>query len=112
MHELSLVMSIVKTCEEIAIQEDAKEIKEVQLEIGTMAGVEPKAFDMAWKEGTKNTHLHNAQLLIDKVEAQAQCLECKTLFPLENLFDACPNCNSHFIDIITGKQFRIKSILV
>lgn len=112
MHELSLVMSIVKTCEEIAQQENANEVKEVQLEVGTMAGVEPNAFDMAWKEGTKNTKLHNAQLLIEKVEAQAQCLECKTQFPLENLFDACPECNSHFIDILNGKQLRIKSILV
>lgn len=112
MHELSLVMSIVKTCEEIAEQEDAKEVKEVQLEIGTMAGVEPNAFDMAWKEGTKNTKLRHAELQIENIAAQAQCLECKTIFPLENLFDACPNCNSHFIDIITGKQFRIKSIVV
>jgi len=110
MHELSIAMGIVAIAEKEAKKANVKEVKAIDLEIGTLSGVEIESLNFAWPMAVENSVLQKAEKRIHVIEAKARCLECEQVFNINNLFDACPNCGSHFKDIFQGKEMRVKSI--
>jgi hydrogenase nickel incorporation protein HypA/HybF len=110
MHELSIALGIVKIAEDESRKAKAKAVKSIELEIGSMAGIEMASLDFAWPVAVKDTVLEHASREIDLIPAKARCLECQTEFDLEHIFDACPNCNSYFKDIYQGKELRVKAL--
>jgi hydrogenase nickel incorporation protein HypA/HybF len=112
MHELSIVMSIVDIAQQQAEKEQASIIDEIEIDIGCLSSIEMNAFEFAWKQGVKETILEKAEKKINRIKGRAKCLDCENFFPLENLYDACPVCGEHFLDIIEGKELRVKSLVV
>ena len=112
MHELSIVMSIVDIAQQQAYNANATVIDEIELDIGTMSGIEMDALEFAWSQGVKQTILEQANKKINRIEARAKCLDCNAEFPIQNYYDACPVCGEHFLDIIQGKELRVKSLVV
>jgi hydrogenase nickel incorporation protein HypA/HybF len=112
MHELSIALGIVRIAEEESKKAQAKVVKSIELEIGSMAGIEMDSLDFAWPVAVKDTVLEHASREIDLIPAKARCLECKTEFDLEHSFDSCPNCNSYFKDIFQGRELRVKALAV
>lgn len=112
MHELSIVMSIVDIAIQQANNANASVIEEIEIDIGTLSGVEMDALEFAWNQGVKQTILEKANKKINRIEAKAKCLDCNAQFAIENYYDACPVCGEHFLDIIQGKELRVKSLVV
>ncbi len=112
MHELSIAMGIIKIAEEETKKANKTKVELIELEIGSLAGVELESLNYVWATATKGTVLEKAELEIDYKIAQARCLECKTLYEMEKVYDSCPKCNSFFKEIIQGKELRVKSLEV
>jgi hydrogenase nickel incorporation protein HypA/HybF len=112
MHELSIVMSIIDIAEAQARQANASHIDEIELDIGTLSGIEFGALEFAWTEGVRKTILENAVKKINRIEASATCSDCGKIFPIENFYDACPKCGGHLISITKGKELRVRSLVV
>ncbi len=112
MHELSIVMSIIEIANGEAIKANVSKIDEIELEMGLLSGIEMSAFDFAWQEAVKSSVLENAERIIVRPSGKAVCLECNTSFDIDSLYDQCPVCKSHFIDITQGKELRVKSLTV
>jgi hydrogenase nickel incorporation protein HypA/HybF len=112
MHELSIVMSIIDIATKQLQGIDATEIEEIELEIGTLSGIEENSFDFAWNQAVRNTPLQNSIRVVNKIEAVATCIDCMIDFSVENLYDACPVCGGHFLNINKGKELKVKSIVV
>ncbi len=112
MHELSIALGIVGIAESETRKAKATRVELIELEIGSLAGVELDALDFAWPQAVKGTVLENAERKIDFVEAKAKCLECEEEYGMQHFYDACPKCNSYFKDILKGKELRVKSLEV
>jgi hydrogenase nickel incorporation protein HypA/HybF len=112
MHELSIALSIVESAEEAARKNDATVITKVEVEIGTMAGVETEALLFGWDSVTQGTMAENAPLVIHSIRAEAHCLECGKDFPVDNFFSECPHCKSYRYQVTKGKELRISSLTV
>ena len=112
MHELSIALSIVELAEEEARKANAAIIIKVEVEIGTMAGVENEALLFAWDSVVQETMAQHAKLVIHSIPAEAHCLECEKDFPVENFFVECPHCKSFRYQITKGKELRVSSLLV
>ncbi len=112
MHELSIAMGIVKIAEKEAKKSNAKRIEIIELEIGKLSGVEINALDFVWPMAVKGTLLENATKKIFKVKGIAVCLDCEFEYDIDNYYDPCPKCDSHFKNIIQGKELRVKAIEV
>ncbi|MBK8701656.1 MAG: hydrogenase maturation nickel metallochaperone HypA [Saprospiraceae bacterium] len=110
MHELSLVMGIVDIAEKEATKAGLTKVEEIEVDIGKLTTVEMGAFDFAWKQGVRDSVLADAVIKINRIDAKAKCLECSAQFELQQFFDACPQCGSHFLDIINGREFRVKTL--
>lgn len=112
MHELSIVMSIVETAEEKVKENHAQSVESIDLIIGDLAGVESEALDFAWDSAVKNTVLQAAKRNIIHVPAKAKCLECDCEFEIKELYDECPLCGEHLLQIMQGKELQIKSMVL
>lgn len=112
MHELSIVMGILKIAENETAKAGAKEVEMIELEIGTLAGIEFDALDFVWPAAVKNTVLENAIKKIDIIRAKGKCMECDTVFSLDHMYDPCPKCNNYLKGILQGKELRVKSLEV
>ena len=112
MHELSIAMNIVEICTEEAEKAEAKRVSRVELEVGNLAGIEIDALEFSWDVAVQNSLLEGAELMIQKVEAKARCVECTNEFVLADVFGPCPSCGQYRIDILTGKELKIKALTV
>jgi len=112
MHEFSIAMSIIEIAEEEAKKEHAFAISQLVLEIGTMAGIEFSALDMALEAAVNGTLLEKAEIRIEKVPASALCSDCGQVFSIQQVYDPCPSCQSLFHKITRGKELKIKSLVV
>ena len=112
MHELSIVMGIV----DIAMQEvekaNASVIEEIEIDIGCLSTIEMNAFEFAWNQAVKQTILEKTEKKINRIPGKAICLDCDASFVLQNLYDACPVCGQHLLDIVAGKELRVRSLIV
>lgn len=112
MHELSIAMGIIKIAEQETKKAGKQNVESIDLEIGTMSGVELESLNYVWPTAVKGTVLENARLNIDFKEGKAKCLECFTIYPIEKAYDSCPSCNSFFKEVLQGKELRVKSLEV
>lgn len=112
MHELSIALGILKIAEQEASKAKASKVESIELEIGTLAGVELDALEFVWSSATKETILEHAKMEINTIQGEAQCVDCDTIFKVDQYYDACPTCNSHFKSILKGKELRVKALEV
>jgi len=112
MHELSIATSILKTAQQEVKDNGGEKILEIYLEIGKLSGVEIQSLQFVWELCVQETVLQDAKLTITEPEGIAQCAECETEFPLEKIFDSCPKCNSPFKNIVSGKELKIKKLII
>ncbi len=112
MHELSVALGIVRIAEEETKKAGAKRVETIDLEIGTLAGIEFDSLEFVWPAAVKDSVLEHAQKHISIVEAKAKCLDCDHQFPIKKFYDSCPKCQSSLKGIVQGKELRVKSLEV
>lgn len=112
MHELSIAQSIVELAEQQARSHQASDIRELELEIGVLAGVEIQTLDFALTSAVKGTMLENAAIVRHEITGEGRCGECDSVFRIETLFSPCPRCGSFLVNITKGKELRIKSLVI
>ncbi|WP_142786364.1 hydrogenase maturation nickel metallochaperone HypA/HybF [Changchengzhania lutea] len=112
MHELSIALGIVRIAENETKKANAKKVEKIELEIGTLAGIEFDSLDFVWSSAVKDTVLENAIKKINVIYGEAKCFDCDTSFKLDNIYDACPNCKSYLKGIIKGKELLVKFLEV
>lgn len=112
MHEMSIAESIVEIAKEYAGKENAKKVTELELSIGTLAGIEFESLEFALDVCKNGTILENAKININKIKAKARCLDCNSEFEVEQVFDACPSCRGYTTMLLCGKEMQVKSLVV
>ena len=112
MHELSIVMSIVDLAAKEAAKHHAAAIEEIELDIGHLSGIEMDSFEFAWKQAVKNTILGTATKKVNRIAGKAKCFDCNTHFDMAQLYDSCPSCGSHLSEILSGKELKVKSLVL
>ena len=100
MHELSIAQSIVELAEREARNHQAESIEELELEIGTLAGVDREALEFALDSAVKGSRLEDARFICRQIAGKGRCGDCENVFPVDNLFTECPVCGSYAVKII------------
>ncbi|WP_299547832.1 hydrogenase maturation nickel metallochaperone HypA [Seonamhaeicola sp.] len=112
MHELSIALGIVKIAEDEAVKAKASTVESIELEIGMLSGVELDSLEFVWPSATKDTILEHSKRIINTIEGKAKCIDCDTIFSLNEYYDSCPKCQSNFKNILKGKELRVKALEV
>ena len=112
MHELSIAMSIVDIALCKAEEASARSVSLVELDIGTLSGIEYESLKFALSVASKDSILEKTHFKINQIEALCECCSCSHLYAPGKDFGACPECGERDLDFIRGKELQIKSLLI
>lgn len=111
MHELSVVFHVIDQLEEVAKENDVKEIKTVTLQLGEVSAVLPWYLTDCWN-WAKNKHeiMQDCEMKIEKIDAVTFCEDCKQTYETVKHGKTCPFCGSGNTFLVQGNEFMIKEI--
>jgi len=112
MHELSIAISIVETAIAHLDMAETGHVSLVELDIGTLSGIEYGLLETALGVASRETLLEKSVFRINRVEPFAECPACNHLYVPERIFSRCPECNEPGIRLIRGTELKIRSLLV
>jgi hydrogenase nickel incorporation protein HypA/HybF len=104
MHELSIVMEVVKQVEKLAKDNNVDKVKSVTVEVGEVSGVVKEYFLDAFKWMCELNYI--------TIQAISYCTNCKKTYPTTKYAKECPYCHSDKTYLVSGKDFMIKDIKV
>lgn len=112
MHELSIALSILDWVALEAIKQKAREVKEIELEVGRLSGIDVSALIFAMKAVQRYSLFEKARVNIVEVEPLSECKGCGRRFSPHYSLDVCPYCHSFETELLQGREVRLKSVLV
>lgn len=112
MHEFSIALGIVKIAEDEVAKAKAKKVDLIELEIGTLAGIELDSLEFVWSSAVKDSVLEFAEKKIHVINGKVKCIDCDIIFDINNIYDPCPNCGSFLKGILEGKELKVKALEV
>jgi len=110
MHEFSIAESLVEQICEIAGEQGLPVIDRVELEVGELRQVIPDILQLAFRETAADPPVAAAELVIEEIEARAQCRRCASDFRPPTWDYSCPACGIADAQILTGDALILKSI--
>lgn len=112
MHEIGVVRSMLRTVEEFARENGIEKVVSIVVEIGDLSMIVPKYVEDIYSVVTQDTPFAGTELVIEVEEGQGVCRECRRAFPIVKNEGYCPRCGRRSADIISGRDFIIKEIVV
>ena len=112
MHELSILMEVIKTVERQSADFEGQAVVGIVLEIGELSSVVPEYIKSYYPDAVQGTILENAELTIESIKAIAQCKACNREFEIVTNRAVCPVCDNKEIKVLNGREFLIKEIAV
>lgn len=112
MHELSLVLSVVKTVSEMCTQNNWDKVVRITLKVGRMRQIEPEVFAFAFASASEGTNIEGAEISMIEMPIIFRCHNCKASSDTEDFRFVCPACGSSDVDQLSGMEFVIESIEV
>lgn len=112
MHELGVIIEVAKAVEQISLENQITEVDTIVLQIGEISSMIPRYIQECYPAAVDGTMLEKTKLEIEIVKATAQCKVCDTLFNVVENEGYCPNCHVKDWNLISGKEFMIKEIIV
>lgn len=110
MHEIGVLIEIVKQVEQIAITNDVDRIESLVLQIGELSSMVPDYMQKLYPAAIEGTVLEHSTLKIEVIPANGLCKDCRKVFHLIKAKGTCPNCQSKSFELLSGREFMIKEI--
>jgi hydrogenase nickel incorporation protein HypA/HybF len=108
MHEMSVTQSMVDA---IVERMGTATVKIVHVEIGRLSGVVADSVRFCFDVICTGTILEGARLDISEPPGRAHCHDCDAEFEVDDMILLCP-CGSADVEVLAGRQLRIKSVEV
>ncbi len=112
MHEMSIALEILDIVERTVRSHEATTVKDVFVEVGTLAGVMIPALEFNLDIAKQHTSARGAAIHIDQIEGRGRCPSCGGAFPMGYTIEPCPECNGSFLELVAGNELRVKEIEV
>lgn len=111
MHELGVLIEVVKAVEEIALAQKVTKIDTLVLQIGELSSMIPKYIEACYPAAVDGTLLEDSRLEIEILPANSICKRCNKVFRLVENNHHCPECHSADWELLCGREFMIKEIV-
>ncbi|MBP8639553.1 MAG: hydrogenase maturation nickel metallochaperone HypA [Oscillospiraceae bacterium] len=112
MHELGIVMEIVRVVDELAKEQGITAVETIVLQIGELSPVVPMYIEECFPAAVDGTFMEKTKLEIEIMPGNGICKECSTVFNVLKSNGTCTKCGSKGFDILSGRDFNIKEIRV
>ena len=110
MHEMSLAEGVLQVIEDAARAQGFARVRTVWLEIGRLAAVDAEAMRFCFDAVTRGSVAEGSRLEIVDTAGSGWCMQCSCSIPVQALYDPCPKCGSHQLQVTGGTEMRVKEI--
>lgn len=111
MHELGVLIEVIKTVEDFANNNRLTKIDTLVLQIGELSSMIPKYIEACYPAAVDCTLLQDTKLKIEILPGNAICKKCNKVFNFLENKNKCPICGGTELEILCGKEFMIKEIV-
>lgn len=115
MHELAVTKSIFSIVKRHALENNVNRVIWVNLEIGALSDLQNMWLQRYFDHLSKGTIISGAKLSIIRIPAIFKCAICHYTFEISSVLNEeliCASCNSQSVELISGKEYMVKSIEV
>lgn len=113
MHELSVLIEVVRIVEELAEEQSIEKVGAIVLQIGELSSVVPQFMEEYFPYVIEDKpRFKDTKLEIEILPGMARCQKCQTVFNVVENEGYCPKCRSFDKDLLSGQEFLIKEIVV
>jgi hydrogenase nickel incorporation protein HypA/HybF len=110
-HEFSLADDIFREVLAVAAQHGLRQVTEVKLLIGRLAGVSIEALEYAWSFMRSNDpHTAAAELAITLLDGCGKCEACGFAGGVETHLRICPACGAPGLRFTAGEEFMLAEV--
>ncbi len=109
MHEHSIARRLIRLVESSYNYPDSQTIVAINVEVGTLSGVEPALLLSAFAMERESTVCEAAELNIQAIPMVGSCHDCQTEQPIREFNFRCQTCNQP-LRLITGDKLELISI--
>lgn len=111
MHELGVVIEVVKTVERIVVEQKLTKVDSIVLQIGELSSMIPRYIEQCYPAAVDGTLLQDTKLEIEVLPANVLCRSCNKVFNIVEKGRTCPKCGGESFNILSGREFMIKEII-
>ena len=111
MHELGVVIEVVKTVEKFAKKNSLTKIDTLVIQIGELSSMIPRYIEACYPAAVEGTLLQETNIKIEILPGNGICKNCNKVFNLIENHNKCPNCGGKDWELLCGKEFMIKEII-
>jgi len=112
MHEMSIAMNIINIACKEAEKDGSSSISKIELDVGKLSGVMIDSLQFCYDSVCKGTLAENSTLEVNELPAMACCKKCEHTFEIDAFMALCPKCESYEIDILQGRELKLRAISV
>jgi len=109
---MSIVTSILDIARERAAAAGATTITAVEIEVGTLAGVEIPALEFCFLAAREHSLGEQAELIIHEIPGLGRCPACAAESAMDFYAAVCPVCGKAALEVVQGRELRVRSIKV
>jgi len=110
MHELAVTQNILDISLRHAEEAGAKKITGINLVIGEFASIVDDSVQFYWDVLADDTIAKGAKLHFERIPGEMTCTNCQHSFHPADIDFTCPACQSVYVKITRGEEFRVDSI--
>jgi hydrogenase nickel incorporation protein HypA/HybF len=110
MHELSIAQALVDQAQDIAKQNNARQVTAIIVAVGALSGVDHESLKFVFPMAAEGTVAEKANLIVETVPAQVLCHACNQTSNPDLPSFVCPKCGSDKIEITGGRELILKSV--
>lgn len=111
MHELGVIIEVVKTVENFAQQNNLTKIDKLVLQIGELSSMIPRYIEQCYPAAVDGTIMENTTLEIEILPGNCLCKQCGKIYNLLQNKGGCPECQIKDFELLSGREFMIKEIV-
>lgn len=111
MHELGVVIEVVKTVQNVVQKNDLSHVESIVLQIGELSSMIPSYVRECYPAAVDGTNLEETELKIEILPGNGRCTECRAIFNILKSGGICPECGAKEKEILSGREFMIKEII-
>lgn len=112
MHELSITEHLLEHCIREAKRQNASKIRTIKLCIGQLNGLVPDCIQVYLDMLSEGTIAEGARIEAEFLPVEVHCRDCGQDGEITPHRLSCPCCGSLRLQLLSGKEFYIKSMEV
>ena len=110
MHELAVTESILSIANQAAAENHGSKVTDIYLVIGQLSSIVDDSVQFYWDHISQGTVSEGATLHFERRPAILRCKSCDHKYPLGEILQRCPKCQSTDVYIESGEELLVDHI--